>query len=314
MAGVWDLTDAAAYGGAGWSPRTSSSREEVGSLWARCGVYNEWSALRAVLLHAPGEEVRNIEDPASAQMIGRMDVDRARAQHQTLARAYRAAGVTVSLVEPGSLPPPNLMFVADLIFMTPEGAILGRPASTVRAGEERFVAAALARLGIPILRSIRGTGVFEGADAAWIDERTVMIATGLRTNDEGARQVASMLAELGIDTIRVGLTHGTMHLMGVLRFADRDLALAWPGRVPWASVDALRARGIRVLFLPSEVMPGMALNFVTLAPRSILMPSGNPITQGFYEEAGITCTTVAIDELAKGAGGIGCMTGILERG
>ena len=48
------------------------------------------------------------------------------------------------------------MFVADLMFMTPEGAILGRPASTVRAGEERLVARRLAELGVPILRVVRG--------------------------------------------------------------------------------------------------------------------------------------------------------------
>jgi N-dimethylarginine dimethylaminohydrolase len=106
-----------------------------------------------------------------------------------------------------------------------------------------------------------------------------------------------------------------MHLMGQLRFADRDLAIAWPGRVPYAAVEALRARGYSVLFLPdeSEARRGMALNFVTLAPRQILMPAGNPATQSFYEEAGITCHTVQVDELLKAAGGIGCLTGILHR-
>jgi len=57
----------------------------------------------------------------------------------------------------------------------------------------------------------------------------------------------------------------------------------------------------------------MALNFVTLGPRWILMAAGNPISQAFYEAAGITCQTVEVDELVKAAGGIGCLTGILER-
>ena len=39
---------------------------------------------------------------------------------------------------------PNLMFCADLFVMTPQGAILARPASDVRAGEERWVARGLA--------------------------------------------------------------------------------------------------------------------------------------------------------------------------
>jgi N-dimethylarginine dimethylaminohydrolase len=107
-----------------------------------------------------------------------------------------------------------------------------------------------------------------------------------------------------------------MHLMGTLRFADRDLALAWPGRVPYAAVEALRAHGYRVLFLPDleEAMHGMALNVVTLGPRRVLMPAGNPITQSLFEAADIDCLTVAVDELIKAAGGIGCLTGVLERG
>jgi N-dimethylarginine dimethylaminohydrolase len=248
-------------------------------------------------------------------MFGVPDAGLARQQHDAIAQAYREAGVAVHYVEPPETPPPNLMFVADLLFMTPEGAILGRPASTVRAGEERHIARRLAELGIPILRSVRGTGTFEGADAAWIDTGTALLATGLRTNAEGAAQVTSLLHEMGADVIQVGLPFGTMHLMGQLRFADRDLAIAWPGRVPYAAVEALRARGYTVLFLPDEdeAVHGMALNFVTLGPRRILMAADNPITQAFYEGAGITCYTVQVGELLKAAGGIGCLTGILER-
>jgi arginine deiminase len=57
----------------------------------------------------------------------------------------------------------------------------------------------------------------------------------------------------------------------------------------------------------------MALNVVTLGPRRVLMPARNPKTRAFYEEAGIACLSVAVDELIKAAGGIGCLTGVLER-
>lgn len=314
------LFSAAAYGGAGWSPRRTTLREEVGSVWSRCGVDNEWGTLRSVLLHCPGEGLEAVSDPDEAQMIAQLDLSRARLQHLAMADAFRDAGVTVRDVEPAAsspnaVAPPNLMFVADLMFMTPEGVILGRPASTVRAGEERLVARRLAELGVPILRSVRGEGTFEGADAAWLDPDTVILARGLRTNAQGAAQVTTLLHEMGVDVVRVGLPHGVMHLMGQLRFADRDLAVAWPGRVPYVAVEVLRSRGFQVLFLPDEeeATRGMALNFVTLGPRRILMPSGNDVTQAFYERAGIDCTTVEIDELAKAAGGVGCLTGVLYR-
>ena len=310
-----DILRTAAYGGAGWSPRTASLCQEIGQVWGACGVGTEWSPLKAVLLHRPGSELDELSDPDAAQMLAPPDASRARQQHDALAQAYRDAGVVVHYVEPAEMPPPNLMFVADLMFMTPEGAILGRPASTVRAGEERFVARRLAELGVPILRSVRGKGTFEGADALWIDPRTALVATGMRTNAEGAEQVASLLREMGVEVIQVGLPYGAMHLMGELRFADGALAIAWPGRVPYAVVEALRARGYTVVFIPDEgeAVRGMALNFVTFGPRRILMPTGNPITQSFYEDSGIACQVVEVDELLKAAGGIGCLTGILQR-
>ena len=310
-----ETSTAAAYGGPGWSPRVASLRHEIGDLWAHCGIDSEWAPLQAVLLQPPGLELAQIDDPNRAQMLDRLDPARSRAEHDALAQAYRDGGVTVHYVEPDRTPPPNLMFVADLLLMTPEGAIVGRPASTVRAGEERFIARRLAELGIPILRTVRGNGTFEGADAAWLDPRTVLLATGLRTNKEGAAQVAGLLGEMGIEVIHVGLPYGAMHLMGTVRFAGPDLAIAWPGRVPYAAVEALRARGYAVLFSPvdDETRCRMALNFVTLGPRRILTAADCPVSQHFFEDAGIACHTVVVNELAKAAGGIGCMTGIIER-
>ena len=199
--------------------------------------------------------------------------------------------------------------------MTPEGAIVGRPASTVRAGEERWIARRLGDLGIPIVRTIRGHGTFEGADAMWLDARTVLVGHGLRTNAEGGAQVAAILGEMGVDAIPIGLPRGAMHLMGMLRIADRDLAIAWPGRLAEAAVEALRRRGYRVLFLPDGPAAdrSTALNFVTLAPGRILMAEGYPVFERFFEKAGLACRTTPVAELRRAAGGIGCLTGILER-
>lgn len=312
---VKQLFSTAAYGGEGWSPRRTTLRDELGSVWASCGVDSEWATLREVLLHRPEDELEAVTDPNSAQMVAALNAQRAQRQHDALADAYREAGVTVRYVEPSEATLPNLMFVADLMFMTPEGAIVGRPASTVRAGEERSIARRLADLGIPILRTVRGRGTFEGADAAWISPETVILATGLRTNADGAAQVTSLLRDMGMEVVQVGLAHGAMHLMGQLRFVDRDLAVVWPGRIPHAVVEALSRRSIEVLFLPDEkeATVGMALNFVCLGPRRILMASGNPVTRSFYEDVGVKCTTAEVDELAKAAGGIGCLTGILDR-
>jgi len=305
----------AAYGGDGWSARPTSMAQELGTLWSRCGIRSEWEPLRSVLLHRPGPELEGLGDPEESLMLEPVDPKRVRAQHDAMAEAYRGAGAEVHYVDPPGVPPPNQMFCADLLFMTPSGIIVGRPASPVRAGEERWVARRVAELGIPILRSVSGRGTFEGADAAWLAPDLVLVGRGLRTNSEGAAQVAATLQEQGVRTLLVDLPHGSMHLMGELRIVDRDLAFARAGRTPWTAVEALGSLGYRVHFFPSEeeARRGMAHNFVVLGPRKILLPAGNPVSEAAYRELGIHLVPVELDEICRAAGAAGCLTGVLAR-
>ena len=151
---------AAAYGGPGWSPRTTRLIDEIGSVWSKFAVASEYTPLTAVLLHKPGRELADQGSANEAQMLSLPDPDRVAEQHDGIAEVYRSEDVAVNYVDPPSVPTPNQMFVADLMFLTPSGVIIGRPASTVRAGEERWVARRLADLGVPILRSVSGAWTF----------------------------------------------------------------------------------------------------------------------------------------------------------
>lgn len=312
---VDDLSKKAAYGGSNWIGRNSSLNQEIGKLWGDFSINNEYSELKAVLLHTPGSELLSVTDPELFHMLEPMNLEKAQAEHNQLKQAYKDLGVKVYDLKPVDLPPPNIMFMADLFFMTPEGAVLGRPASSIRSGEEVYVARALSELKIPILKTIRGNGTFEGADAAWINPETVIVGKGLRTNDEGISQLTSILNEIGVDVIEVDLPHGTMHLMGTLRFLDKDLAVAWPKRIAYSAVKALNDSGIKVEFIPNEneAISSMALNIVTTGPKRILMPANNPKTKSFYESLGVECQNVKVNELMKATGAVGCLTGILKR-
>jgi len=309
--------DSAAYGGPGWQGRTRDHREEIGDLWAASGIDSEYAPLKSVLLHRPGGELSAAQDdPNSVQMLEPLDLAKAAEQHAAMAAAYRAAGVAVHDVEPAGQPTPNQMFCADLFVMTPAGALLARPASTVRAGEERWVARRLADLGVPILKTLTGTATFEGADLMWLDPETVMIGMGLRTNPEAVMQIEIALEEIGVETLAVDMPFGTMHFMGMLRIVDADLAVCWPRRTPFATVRALEERGYEILWLPTDqpdAVLNRALNIVTLGPRKVLMLAGYEPVQRVYEAAGIECVTVDGSELVKAAGAIGCLTGIVQR-
>jgi N-dimethylarginine dimethylaminohydrolase len=306
----------AAYGGELWSPRVASMTEDMASAWGDWGVSSEIGQLHAVLLRRPGPELDAVTDYDAMQMRSDLSPDRVREQHDALAEAYRAAGVVVHYVERGRIDKPNAMFVRDLMLMTPEGAIVTRPASTVRAGEERLVAEALAQLGVPILMSVHGSGTFEGADVIWVDEQLCFLAEGLRTNEEGADQVERVLREIGVaEVVRVGLPHGAMHLDGLLAIIDRDLAVVWPRRTPFKVVNTLRRRGFRFLEVDDEreAQDCLPMNFVALAPGEILLPAGATAMQHKYEESGVRCHVVDIGECIKAGGGIHCMTGFLKR-
>lgn len=304
-----------AYGGTAWSPRTQTRREERVEVWGDWGCGSECTRLRAVLLHRPGPELDAIEDYDAVQMRADLRPDVARQQHDALASAYRAEGVSVHYVAGYRPDKPNQLFCRDLMTMTPEGAILARPASTVRAGEERYVGEALGALGVPVLMSVHGGGTFEGADAMWAAPDLCFVAEGLRTNRTGAEQVTWALESIGATVERVQLPYGAMHLDGLLNFAAPDLAVVWPRRTPGHIVRVLHERGVRVLHLLDEpethdCLPG---NFVAVAPNRIIMPTGAPRQRAIYEDAGVACIEVDVSELILAGGGIHCMTAFLTR-
>jgi len=310
------MTLTAAYGGAKWDERVASQREDMPRWWGDWGVSSECGTLRAVLVHRPGPELDDIVDFDAVQMRADLDPALARVQHDAMTAAYRAHGVAVYNVDGWRKDKPNQMFMRDLMLMTPEGAIITRPASNVRAGEERYVAEALGTHGVPILMTVHGRGTFEGADVTWVNKDLCFLAEGLRTNEEGANQVERMLREIGVaEVVRVGLPWGAMHLDGLLNILDRDLAVVWPRRTPLKVVQKLRERGFRFVEVEDEreAQDCLPMNFVALAPGKVLMPAGGHAMQAKYEAAGVECVTVEIGELIKGGGGIHCMTGFLKR-
>ena len=47
-------TDEAPHGGEGWVARETTMPQELGSLWAECGVTSEYGELKSVLMRTPG--------------------------------------------------------------------------------------------------------------------------------------------------------------------------------------------------------------------------------------------------------------------
>lgn len=304
------------HGGHGWVARGGSLRDERAQVWAAFGASSEYGPLQAVLMHRPGPEVDAVTDAAEALWVAPLNPDVAREQHDALAAAYRAHGVAVHYVADEGHAHPNLLFVRDGYAMTPEGAILARPASRVRAGEERIIARTLAQLGIPIVLSVHGRGTFEGGDLILVSEDLALIGVGLRTNAAGASQVEGLLRGIGIaEVVQVPLREDIIHLDCAYAIAAADVALCHARhRLPEADA-ALRRHGFRLIELPDlpETALGLALNVVALRSGLVLMPAGCPEARRLIAAAGVDCLEVAVGELMKGGGAVHCVTGVLHR-
>jgi len=306
----------AAHGGEGWEGREGTLQDDLGTVWATCGVHSECGTLRAVLMHRPGNEIDGITDAAAALWHDIVDPSRAREQHDALTDTYRTHGVTVhDLGEAGSHLP-NSYFCRDTFVTTPIGAIVGRPASRSRAGEERRAAAALARIGVPILHTVRGAGTFEGADVVNVGNGLVFVGRGQRTNLEGARQVAKVYEDAGMDDVQiVDMPYGCGHIDGMINIVDRDLAVIYPTQLPWPVWETLTRRGFRILPVPdlAENRHGMAVNMVPVAPGVVVAPKGNRHMKAELNRHGVEVIEVEVDELMKGGGACHCMTGVIAR-
>jgi N-dimethylarginine dimethylaminohydrolase len=287
------------------------------SVWGRkWGVSSEVGKLRAVLLRRPGREIEGVKDPADCRWKELMDPERARDQHDAMAQVYRDHGAEVFYVEDQREDRPNSVFMRDNVLGTPEGAILCRQSTAFRRGEEKAVAAALARIGCPIVRTISGAGVFEGACAMWIDGETILLGTGVRANAEGVRQVEEVLRPMGVSNfIRYQIPWGHAHLDGLMTPVDRKKMLIFPWQSPYDVVKSLEDRGFEIIEAPSvdEVKTGSAINMVALEPGVMLMSKGNPETTRVLEKHGVEVIHIDVSELRKGFGALHCMTAFLAR-
>lgn len=311
-----EKVDIDAIPGERWFPKETNFEDDMPEYWGDFGVCSEVDTLKAVLLRRPGKEVENF-DPAAVRFSDEpIDVELMRQQHDEVAKIYKDFGAKVYYVENQREDRPNAVFCRDLMFMTPEGAILTRPAMAARRGEERYIAEALGKIGVPILRTISGDGMFEGANAMWVDRHTCVVSTGSRCNRSGYEQVKYELERMGVEVWHMQQPYSNIHIDGLMSPASNDVILIHAPQVPYDIVDMLKKKGYKILEAPSrtEVRENFACNFVALEPGYILMPEGSPRTQELLEKNGIKVKTINISEIMKGKGALHCITAYLKRG
>lgn len=290
--------------------------EQIGNYWGDWGISSQCAPLKSVLLRRPGSEINEFSWEEARFREG-IDPDKFREAHQRLVDVYEENGVKVYFLDEQREDRPNAVYCRDLMFMTPEGAIIARPALPVRRGEEVAMAKALAALNIPIVKTITGTGTFEGADCLWVDRKTAILARSSRTNEAGYNQVAHVLREQGVETIlTVPIPYTNAHLDGIMNFVDTDKAIVNTRQVPYDVVEYLMNRGYNIIDAPDqdEARFSLGLNIVALRPGVVIQAKGNPKTKEALEKNGVEVISLDFDEILKGWGSVHCCSATLARG
>jgi N-dimethylarginine dimethylaminohydrolase len=266
--------------------------------------------LRRVLVRPPQPG-----DEAAWQAYGwraQPDAAKLAGEHEAFCRLLEDAGADVVLGRsplPGN---PDAIYVYDPALVARSGAILLRPGKQARLGEPAAMANDLAGAGVPLAARLEAPAAAEGGDTLWLDERTLLVGHGYRTNPAGIAALAEALPH--VDVIPFDLPHHrgageVLHLMSLVSPLDRDLAVVYLPLMPVRLIELLRERGIELVEVPDEEFESMGPNVLALAPRVALALDGNDETRRRMERAGVDVRVYRGDEISrKGDGGPTCLT------
>ena len=304
--------------------------ELLEKYWAgrKWGMNSEMGQLRMVMLHRPDEEINTIDeskyDPSLNAIIDvekgyyyggktKPDLAKMQAEHDAYANVLRKNGVEViynnKYTNPGLV---NCINTRDIGTAIPGGIIIGRGSNYMRRGEELAATRTLAEIGMPILKTIHGTGTFEGGNFMFLDPKHAMCGYSTRTNLEGLRQLRETLADIGIELFIVQVPGHDLHIDGMITMVDYDLALVDLRTVPFALLEKLKELGIRYIEkAPDERTT--AINLVPICAKKVVMIKGFEKTADILCKNGIDVIEVEYEECMKKGGGLHCGTQALIR-
>lgn len=272
--------------------------------------------LRRVAMRRPGRATFEA-DPELWHYARRPDAARLARQYDILAHHVARAGVEIEWIPGADDGLADSIFVFDPSLMTPHGAIVLRPAKSLRAPEAALHEELYERLGIPVTGAVEDPGTAEGGDLVWLDETTLLAGRGFRTNQAGIDQLRDILGPFGVEIHAFDLpiwrgSAACLHLLSLMSPLGRDLALIHPPLVPVALHRMLRERGVECLEADGKEFAasgGLSVNVLALGPRRCLTLAGFPRTLRTMKEAGCEVTCFAADALCLPCeGGPTCLT------
>lgn len=285
------------------------------------GVSSMTAPLKRVALRAPSPSLLNA-DLHKWHYSDLFDADKIAKTYPQFAQTLQNAGCEVIYMDGDDQGIADAIFTYDASLMTPQGAILMSPGKLLRQGEQELHRAFYNTHQIPILAEITN-GTAEAGDTLWLDDETLIIGRGFRTNASGANQIAAALNPHGINCPTFDLPVYTgadacLHLMSLISMLDTKTALICRELLPVALYQLLIDRGITLIEAPFDEFQStgtLSTNVLCTSPKNVIMLAGIPKTQAAIEAAGIQVTTFEADALCIACeGGPTCLTRPILRG
>ncbi len=275
---------------------------------------NATGTLRRVLLRPPRAD--ELSSCRTLGWRGQPDADAIAEEHAALCDLLADAGAEVVIANAPAPGDADAIYVYDPVLIADDGAVLLRLGKEQRVDEARTLEPALTEAGVPIAARMEAPATADGGDMFWLDEETLLVGRGYRTNDAGVETIRAALPD--VDVLVFDLPHlngraEVLHLMSLVSPLADDLVVAYLPLLPVRLVELFEARGIEIVEVPEAEFDSMGSNVLALGPRVALALERNVETRRRLERAGVEVLTYEGTELSKGDGGPTCLTRPLVR-
>lgn len=274
--------------------------------------------LRRVIMKSPvtaWKDTNNVKKYwKDLHFISQPKFDKAVFQYNQLTSLIESFGTEILMLPKNDETNLDSIYTHDAGIATSEGMIICNMGKEIRKNEPMALKNFLIENNLPIIGEIKDSGIIEGGDIIWINERTVAVGEGYRTNKKGIQQLRDILGNQVDDIIPVPLPHwlgpeNCLHLMSNVSPVDHNLFLIYPKLLPVKFIKFLKSQNIKLIKVPDKEYESMACNVLPLAPKKCIMMSGNPITKTLLESNNVEVFTYDGSEISlKGAGGPTCLT------
>ncbi len=218
------------------------------------------------------------------------------AEHRQYVQALQHCGLQVETLAPLE-DFPDSIFVEDPALVFGDAAVLLRPGAPTRLAESQHLAEALRRRFGTVLQMKRGFA--DGGDML-LTPGGLLIGLSRRTDREGARELAGLLRQIGIESRIAETPQGTLHLKSDCAMLADDLILCTP-----ALAAAAPLGGLRKLLVPQG--EERAANSLRLN-STVLVGEHFPATAELLHSEGFTVVRVPVTAIGRLDAGLSCMS------